>query len=52
MVGACVGVRSVELFPIVFVSISCFKLVFLRKVFMGCKLLNTSLRVLLILNMS
>ena len=51
MVVVCVGVRNFWLFLIVFVRISCFKLVFLRKAIMGCKLLNISLKPLSMLNM-
>ena len=43
VIVACVGVMYFRLFVIVFVPISCFKLVFLRKAIMGCKLLNISL---------
>ena len=43
---ACVGVRNFWLFLVVFVPISCFKLVFLRKAIMSCELLNTSLKLL------
>ena len=39
-----VSVRNFWLFLIVFVPISCFKLVFLWKAIMGCKLLNISLK--------
>ena len=39
------------MFLIVFVPISCFKLVILRKAMMGCKLLNISLKLLSMLNM-
>ena len=39
------------LFLIVFVPINCFKLVFLLKVIMGCKLLNISLKLLPMLSM-
>ena len=38
------------LFLIVFVPVSCFKLVFLRKVIMNCKLLNISSKLLLMFN--
>ena len=38
------------LFLIVFVLLSCFKLVFLWKAIMGCKLLNISLKLLSMLN--
>ena len=47
----CVGVRNFWLFLIVFVPISCFKLAFLRKAIMSCKLLNISLKLLSMLNM-
>ena len=46
-----VSVRNFWLFLIVFVPISCFKLVFLWKAIMGCKLLNISLKVQSMLNM-
>ena len=46
----CVGVRNFCLFPIVFVPVSCFKLVFFRKAIMGCKLFNISLKLLSMLN--
>ena len=51
MIIACVGVIHLWLFVIVFVAISCFKFVFLRKAIMGCKLLNISLKLPLMLNM-
>ena len=47
---ACVGVRNFWLFLVVFVPISCFKLEFLGKAIMGCKLLNISLKLLTILS--
>ena len=50
MVVVCVGVRNFWLFFIVFVSISYFKLVILRRAAMGCILLNISLKLLLMLN--
>ena len=43
--------RNFWLFLIVFVPISCFKLVFLRKAIMSCKLLNISLKLLSMFNM-
>ena len=42
--------RHFWLFLIVFVPINCFKLVFLQKSIMGCKLVSISLKVLLMLN--
>ena len=43
MVVVCAGGENFCLFLIVFVPLSCFKLVSFRKAIMGCKLLKTSL---------
>ena len=51
MVVVSVGVRNFWFFLIVFVPISYFKLEFLRKAIIGCKLLNISLKLLSMLNM-
>ena len=50
MVVVCVGVRNFWLF-LVFVPISCFKLVFLQKAIISCGLLNISLKLLPRFNM-
>ena len=50
-VVVCVDGRNFWLFLIVFVPINCFKLVFLWKAVMSCKLLNISLKLLLMVNM-
>ena len=50
-VVVCVGVRNFCLFLIVFVPISYFNLVFLRKAIMSCELLYISLKLLSIFNM-
>ena len=50
-VAVCVGVRFFWLFLIVFVPVSCFKLVFLWKVIMSCELLNISLKLMSMFNM-
>ena len=42
----CAGVRNFWLFLIVFVPITRFKIILLRKAIMSCKLLNTSLKLL------
>ena len=50
MIVASVGERDLWLFRM-FIVISCFKLVFLQKAIIGCKLLNIFLKLLLMLNM-
>ena len=51
MVVVCVGVRKFWFVLIVFVPISCFKLVFLRKAIMSCILLNYFSKVVSMFNM-
>ena len=50
MVVVFVSVRNVSFFLIKFISVRCFKLVFLRKAVIGCKLLNVSLKLMSMLN--
>ena len=50
MVVVFVGVRNVCFFLIKFISVRFFKLVFLRKAVIGCKLLNISLKLMSMLN--
>ena len=51
MVVVCVGARNFSICLLLFVPLSCFKLVFLWKNIMGCKSLNISFKPLSMLNM-